>query len=149
MNPAKDEPATLFQSLDPDLPSVAALAAAEIDALIKSQQTSFDNVGRLSVVLSDWFGRTSQQIEARRLLDPVSTTIFAKTIMDSHKTSFQSYKDLANITSALANQMNHISEVENDDLLRIMKDFCIALSRYALASKGRIDNITPNPSFQR
>jgi hypothetical protein len=149
MNPTDDAPTTLFQSLDPDLPSIAALAAAEIDALIRRQQTSIENVGRLAVVLSQWFGQSGKPMEARRLLDPVSTTMFAKTIMDSHKTSFQSYNDLADITSNLAQQMNHIAEVESDSLLSTMKDFCLALSRYALASKGRIDNITPNPTFQR
>ena len=72
-----------FRGLDPDLPSIAALAAAEVDGLIRRQQSDLQNLGRLAEVLTTTFATAEHSGGARHLLDPVSANVFASARRDA------------------------------------------------------------------
>lgn len=138
-----------FRGLDPDLPSIAALAAAEVDGLIRRQQSDLVNLGRLAQLLTASFERPSSSAGVKYLLDPVSANVFASTWRDARSTSISSYDDLANASLELAEQMRKAANTSSDPVLTHLKRFCLALSRYALASAESLDTALNVPDYKR
>lgn len=137
-----------FRGLDPDLPSIAALAAAEVDGLIRHQPSGFDNLGRVAQLLTSLFERPPHGGGAMRLLDPISASVFASTWRDA-RAAINSYDELASASLDLAEQMKRAQGSGIDIPLPMLKRFCLALSRYALASAEGLDTVTNMPEYKR
>lgn len=140
---------TAYRSLDPDLPSIAALAAAEVDALIQKRPSQSENLRKLADLLTVSFGDFKQQGQVRRMLDPVSTTVFANTFRDASHAQVNTYDELATSSLDLAKKMSGAVNMSAEDLLGQLKQFCLALSRYSLASKESTGSITKAPDYKR
>jgi hypothetical protein len=140
--------ASHFRGLDPDLPSIAALAAAEVDGLIRRQQSDLQNLGRLATVLTTTFAESGHSSGSRHLLDPVSANVFASARREALASSVSSYDELANASLELAEQMKRASERVDDAVLAQLKRFCLALSRYALANVDGFD-VSKAPDYKR
>lgn len=138
-----------FYGLDPDLPSIAALAAAEVDEVIHKRSTAFENLKRLAQLLSTSFDRTNRQQGSKRLLDPVSMNVVVSTLRDAHASKLSSYDELADASLQLANQMKEVTENDNEPLLVDLKRFCLALSKYSLASKESISTSSSVSRYKR
>jgi hypothetical protein len=139
-----------FRGLDPDLPSIAALAAAEVDGLIRRQQSDLQNLGRLAEVLTTTFATAEHSGGARHLLDPVSANVFASARRDALASAVSSYDELAHASLELAEQMKGASaRVDDDDVLARLKRFCLALSRHALANSDGFDALSKTPDYKR
>ena len=138
-----------FRGLDPDLPSIAALAAAEVDGLIRRQQSDLQHLGRLAEVLTTTFANAERSEGARHLLDPVSANVFASARRDALASAVSSYDELAHASLELAEQMKGASARVDDAVLTQLKRFCLALSRYALASSDGFDTVSKTPDYKR
>src|SRR5262245_21456783 len=94
---------TEFRGLDPNLPTIAALAAAEIDDLIGNRAQDFSNVSLLADLLRKSF-QPSQQLggSTKQLLDPVSTDVFTRTLRQAGNQTLASFDDLAKASLELA-----------------------------------------------
>jgi hypothetical protein len=138
-----------FYKLDPDLPSIAALAAAEVDEVIHKRNTAFENLSRLAKLLSTSFDGTNRQPGSKRLLDPVSINVVVSTLREAHASKLSSYDELADASLKLANQMKDITEINNEPLLTELKRFCLALSKYSLASKESIYTSSSISKYKR
>ena len=138
-----------FRGLDPDLPSIAALAAAEVDGLIRHEHSELRNLSRLAQVLTSSFQESAGGSGARFLLDPVSTNVFAATWRDANSASLNSYDELAKASLELADQMKGASGGMEDPVLTHLKRFCLALSRYALANAEGFDGALNAPEYKR
>jgi hypothetical protein len=138
-----------FRGLDSDLPSIAALAAAEVDGLIRRQQSNLQNLGRLAEVLTTSFATVGHSGGARHLLDPVSVNVFASARRDALSSAVSSYDELADASLQLAEQMKRASERVDDVVLAQLKRFCLALSRYALANSDGFEAGSKAPDYKR
>jgi hypothetical protein len=138
-----------YHGLDPDLPSIAALAAADVDGLIQFRGSQVNNLERLAQVLTTSFENCSGQGSARRLLDPISTDVVASTFRDARQASMSSYDELAHVSLELADEMRRAADAPGNDLLLQLKEFCLALSKYALASKEGFDSTMNGPDYKR
>ena len=139
-----------FTSLDPDLPSIAALAAAEIDDVLRDRHSGLGNVSRLAEVLRASFSESSQSTSgARKLLDPISAGVFTRTFRDAQQSNMNSYEELAKVSLALAEQLKTAADIVDSSLLEGIKSFCLALSKYALASKERIASLPTSSDHKR
>jgi hypothetical protein len=137
------------RGLDPDLPTIAALAAAEVDELIHHRESEVHNLQRLAHFLTTSFENQRGHGGARRFLDPVSADVVASTLRDARQLPMSSYTELAQVSLQLAEQMRSAANAHADDLLPQLKRFCLALSRYALASKEGISSIGNAPDYKR
>jgi hypothetical protein len=141
--------AVAYHGLDPDLPSIAALAAAEVDELIQHRGSEVSNLQRLAQVLTTSFESSTAQGSARRLLDPISADVVASTFRDARQASMSSYAELAHVSLELAEQMRIAANSHANELLPQLKKFCLALSKYALASKEGLESTMNTPDYKR
>jgi hypothetical protein len=128
-----------YRGLDPELPSIAALAAAEVDELLHERPTQVSHLRKLSRLLANSFELNPLERGPRHFLDPISTNVVVSTLRDASSTRLSSYDELAKVSLELANQMKDASSAANRHLLIDLKRFCLALSKHALASSGTSD----------
>jgi hypothetical protein len=141
--------AIAYRGLDPDLPTIAALAAAEVDELIHHRQSEVHNLERLAHFLTSSFESRRDPGGVKRFLDPISADVVASTLRDARQLPMSSYTELAQVSLQLAEQMRSAANAHTDDLLPQLKSFCLALSRYALASKEGLSSIGNAPAYKR
>jgi hypothetical protein len=141
--------ALAYRGLDPDLPSIAALAAAEVDDLIHCRQSAVSNLQRLAQVLTNSFETPAELGGAKRFLDPISANVVASTLRDARQTPMSSYDELAKVSLQLAEQMRRTATATTVDILPQLKQFCLGLSKYALASKEGLDSMVNAPDYRR
>ena len=141
--------------LDSELPSVAALAAAEVDDLINNETTELIYLSKLSGIFDKIFliGDPDRGTSSR-LLDPIGTSVMSRSISDSLGSQLQTYEDLVNAADKLADEIRKVGErdqkiLASAALLNQLKTFCLSLSKYALASKEKIDKFPGGPKYRR
>lgn len=130
-----------YIAFDSDLPSVAAMAAAEVDDLLRGEGGELPYLERLAEVI----GRTvvngiSPSQVAFRLIDPVSIDVMSKSVTDFKGAPLQSIDELAQVIYDLTNEIAKVQKrdetlLQRKSFLTQLKLFCISLSRHALASK--------------
>ena len=130
-----------YIAFDSDLPSVAAMAAAEVDDLLRGEGGELPYLERLAEVI----GRTvengiSRSQAAFRLIDPVSIDVMSKSVTDFKGAPLQSIDELAQAIYDLTNEIAKVQKrdetlLQRKSFLTQLKLFCISLSRHALASK--------------
>jgi hypothetical protein len=128
-------------ALDPELPRLAASAALEVDLLINNPtgEVSFKALKRLFDRLPETPLSDSSDKVALGLIDPLSQDLYrkalARSLSDNVKT--QSLVELKRATDALIQTRGEREEVKNQTVhLTDIRDFCLALSNYAAASRG-------------
>ena len=129
-----------FGELDPNLPTIAALAAAEIDAIQQEKPTDAAHLRQLAGVLSATLTSSPENSSDSmlRLLDPVASGVISKAVTDFASSKPESYDDVVRISADLAKEMQSVDAID-PKLLAKLKVFCLAISRYSLASRK-----TPN-----
>lgn len=130
-----------YIAFDSDLPSVAAMAAAQVDDLLRGEGGELPYLERLAEVI----GRTvendiSRSQVAFRLIDPVSIDVMSKSVADFKGAPLQSIDELAQAIYDLTNEIAKVQKrdetlLQRKSFLTQLKLFCISLSRHALASK--------------
>jgi hypothetical protein len=131
--------ATDFRVTDSEFPLIAANAALEVDNVIQGQNGSFENVTRLSKLLEKAIIRdTGQVAKVKSLMDPVSTGVFSRAFLKSHKRSLKSLNELAAEAYSLSTQLGSIDGKR--EMLQAVRDFCVALSKLALASRPAVQH---------
>jgi hypothetical protein len=144
-NPSNAE----YRGLDPELPSIAALAAAEVDELLHERPSPVSHLQKLSRLLANSFAVQPLEFGPRHFLDPISTNIVASTLRDANSTRLSSYDELAKASLELADQMKDASPAASRQRLIDLKRFCLALSKHALASSGTSDQATSISDHKR
>lgn len=139
-----------YRGLDPELPTIAAFAAAEVDELLRDRASPVNYLQRLSQLLATSFERRPGDCGPRHFLDPISANVVASTLRDaSSATGLSSYDELARASLQLAGQMKAASPTANRQLLIDLKRFCLALSKHALASSGMSHQTTSISDYKR
>jgi hypothetical protein len=138
-----------FRALDPDLPSIAALAAAEVDDLIHHRQSAVNNLKKLSALLAKSFERGEGQVGSKYFLDPNSVNVVVSTLRDAHAGGLSSYDELAETSLRLAGQMRAATNIVEEPLLANLKRFCLALSKHSLASMAGNHDASTASEYKR
>jgi hypothetical protein len=124
-----------FASLDPDLPSIAARAAVEVDAIINAKNVGAVNLARLADVMTRAFGGESATTgAAARFLDPIETDVMYRTFQDARPRDLNSYDALRAASLDLAKRLRETTSPGTPPALEDLKRFCLALSKHALAT---------------
>jgi hypothetical protein len=130
----------LFRATNPELPFIAANAALELDNYIRGISTDLDNLNTLSSMLKE--STASEQdipMGVKRFIDPASSDVFNKAYNASHEQSIESNDDLYKQMAQLAEEMSSIDDTDGE-LPVVIKNFCIALSEYAMATHSYLDD---------
>lgn len=140
---------------DSDLPSIAAMAAAEVDDLLRDEGSNLKYLGKLSEIIARPLRSDAEQHRAAsQLFDPVSANVMTKSIADFHGSPLQSYDDLVLAIHSLTAEIKNVKDRQEElplstPFLSQLKEFCLSLSRYSLASKDKIDNFSGSPEYRR
>ena len=127
-------------ALDPDLPRLAASAALEADLALSDSGSlpQFDALRTLLARLQSTEETSVGDQGMTNLVDPLSQDLVHRALARSIRcdTISQSLDELRRVTSILI-KPNKPGEslISNTDLTE-MRNFCIALSNYAAASRG-------------
>lgn len=140
-----------FDALNPDLPFLAANAALELDNILNNTGSSLSYVEKLERMLES--SAREQKIaggRARLLVDPVSSNILSRALAASHQSDPGTLQDLAKAISVLSGYIKLLraSNLAKDNIASL-RDFCVALSTYASASRKTIYGKEPAHQFRR
>ncbi len=140
------------QSLDvlnPDLPFLAANAALELDNILNNTGLSLSYVQKLERMLES----SEQKVaggRARLLVDPVSSNVLSRALVASRQGNPGTLQDLAKAMSVLS---GYIKQLRDSNLAKgdiaTLRDFCVALSTYASASRRTIYGKEPAHQFRK
>ena len=148
---------SVYDNLDAELPSVAAMAAAEVDSLIRKSYSDLEYLTKLTSILNQTIHRSETQADANvttYFLDPVTTSVLTKSFANSYNPSLHTFEELIhasdNLTSNIK-RMNPDNPIDEQDtkFLESLKKFCVSLSVYALASNQSEEDSLGTPEFQK
>ena len=139
-NTSMQDPKSRFRATDPNLPFIAANAASELDNVLHKRQTGTDNVEKLSLLLRHSIIPEGPGTSAKSLMDPLSTDVFSREYALSYKHDLTSLEELATKTVELSKGLSEPTNgtSKKETALATMRDFCIALSRYAMSKRDSI-----------
>jgi hypothetical protein len=138
--------------LDPDLSFLAASAALELDNLLNDSASSLEHVEKLAKLLLSSAGSATATVgDIRMLIDPVSSNVLNRAILESYDVKLSSLKELSKQTSQLSESLkktlsNVVSEKQN---LKSLRDFCLSLSRLASTSRKSIYGEQPTHPYRK
>lgn len=143
-----------------DLPSISALAAAEIDELLNPDQDEAQKEYKL-VYLPEILGVLHRSLPEPRQsvrnlyqeLNPISTEILSNSISEALNEKVESMAELVRAGKELETEIRQIEESELTPtqariVLEKLKRFCLALSKYSMADRDRLETFIPTPDYQ-
>ena len=152
---ARHDDAELWE-LESDLPSIASLAAIELDRLALKRETNLEGVSRLIEVISNSITGVAEPASPSSHLNPSTAVAVNQAIADSKFSDLSAQlanllEEAGKITSLLneARQAPDQFRESNFEALKQMRSFCLALSRRALASERALIDIRPEHPFRR
>lgn len=129
-----------FRVSDPDLSFIAANAAIEIDDLINGDSSDLESVALLSQKLRNTVGDGSDSATGNKsFIDPVSSDIFSRAFFTSHNFNISSIDDLYKKVGELADELSSLDSADQN-LPNVIRDFCVALSKYSLSIDNHSDD---------
>tara|TARA_R110002073_G_C9286342_1_gene565624 strand:- start:133 stop:576 length:444 start_codon:yes stop_codon:yes gene_type:complete len=147
MQELMNEPASMKEL---DLSLVAARAAVEADYLSNRKESKLDNLKLIADYLSSGAQLIPNDGDTIRFLEkPITLDVIASAFSAS-QTHFSSIEELRTQTEDLAEKIERIDQsIDNDALFDHLRDFCIALSNYSMASRSEYFDDQRNSGLKR
>ncbi len=138
-------------ALTPELSSLAADAAVELDLLIVGEITDLEAVKELARCLSQTTqdSISSDTVSRRLAVDTATETVIARAFTvtgDDHATILG---NLLQRTQEVARQLSSATQKADTDSLQWTRAFCLALSESASAYRQNIFNARPRHPYRR
>jgi len=148
MSPLATNSATL-RLYDPDLPMLAAQAAIELDSLRRGKPIGLTTVNEIENRLRNSL-ESSAENGKRAVLDS-STFAIVGQALDTTEWSgrLKTTEQLINGTGEIADAMHELNENAKSEQLEKIRNFCVALSKYAAAYRQSLHDLEPAHSFRR
>lgn len=148
MSPLATSPATL-RLYDPDLPMLAAQAAIELDSLRRGKPIGLSTVNEIANRLLTSFDSTGDN--GKRAAVDSSTFAIVGQALDSAEWSgrLKTTQQLVSEAGQIAKAMNDVTESANPEMIEKIRNFCVALSKYAAAYRQSLHDLTPSHNFRR
>jgi len=137
-------------ALDPELPSLAASAAVELDLLIVGEVTRLDAVQQLGARLQKSLVNPTEGQPARRLqVDTETETILGQAFTLSGDDPTTILNELVRRTEQLSKQLANANSGTVKADLEKQRAFCLALSQSAAAYRQMIFDVRPPHPYRR
>lgn len=148
MSPLAGSSATL-RLYDPDLPMLAAQAAIELDSLRRGKPIGLTTVSEIENRLRNSLEGSSESGK-RAVLDS-STFAIVGQALDTTEWSgrLKTTEQLINGTGEIADAMHELNENTEAEQVERIRNFCVALSKYAAAYRQSLHDLEPVHSFRR
>ncbi|WP_295577997.1 hypothetical protein [uncultured Lamprocystis sp.] len=140
-------PSSVFRVTDPELPFIAATAALEVDNVIHGRGAATPNLQKLSNLLRNSTSHLDHSTQPKHFMDPVSVDVFQRAIAESYNCHLNSIQDIAQKASEVAIQM--ASAPTKEDLLEILKRFCLELSRQAMTTRQMMQHSRSESPYKK
>jgi len=144
------------QTLEPDFPSTASMAAVELDNLVRGRQYTLSAVESLTKYLALDESAGSRE-HAMSLLDPSTYVVLNHAIHSSRY-----LETAAKTTKAVSDKVSKIRELLESVIrdpdrkretmseeIRKLRAFCVALSKYASSLESSLEEFEPSHPFRR
>jgi len=140
-----------LRALDPNLPFLASEAAVDIENLLAHRCEDLKAIRTLA-------NRLKNSIEAgtvgsphlRSLMDPATLTILNEAVAEVFKSaSLQRVEDLLGEAAKMASLLSSADPKNISADLEKARDFCVALSRAAVAYRRSIKDLRPSHPFRK
>ena len=141
-----------LRALDPDLPFLAIEAAVDIDNMLSNRSEDFKAIQRLTDRLKNSIDLSMEgkHYRSSNQLDPATLTVLGGAVSEvTGKDSLQKVKDLIDEASKIVAILSSKELKKNRKDLEQARDFCVALSKAALAYHKSIIDLRPSHPFRR
>jgi hypothetical protein len=134
---------------DPDLPMLAAQAAIELDSLRRGKRIGLSTVNEIGNRLRSSL-EGSIETGKRAVLDS-STFAIVGPALDTTEWAgrVKTTDELISGLGGIADAMNKLAEDANAEQIEKIRNFCVALSKYAAAYRQSLQDLEPTHSFRR
>jgi hypothetical protein len=148
MSPLASAPPTL-RLYDPDLPMLAAQAAIELDSLRRGKLIGLRTVHEVGQRLRTSL-ETSPDNGKRAIIDS-STFAIVGPALDTTEWSgrVKTTEQLINGTGEIADIMTDLNEQVETKQIEKIRNFCVALSKFAAAYRQSLHDLEPAHTFRR
>lgn len=142
--------------LESDLPSMASLAAIELDRLALKRETDLQGVTRLIELINSSITSVTEPASPSSQLNPSTAIAVNQAIADSKFSSWSAQlADLLSEANKITSLLDEVCHSPNQfresspEMLKQIRNFCLALSRRALASEHALIDFRPEHPFRR
>ena len=144
-------PNSEIRALDPDLPFLASEAAVDLANLISGDSDDMQAIRQLATTLKNSIKKGSSGAPSRSLMDPAALTIVggAAAEFSSANQSSRKIDDLLTTAIEIAEFLSSENMQQAPDKLKEAMNFCVALSRAAIAYRQSIRDLRPSHPFRR
>ncbi len=131
--------------LDPDLCSLAADAAVELDLLINGEPTALDGVRRLGERLSQALDQPAHRLQ----VDTETETVLGQAFTRAGADPATILGELVQRTERIAFELSSTQSETERNALELQRAFCLALSQSAAAYRQLIFDVRPPHPYRR
>ena len=143
--------------LEYDLASLASHAAVELDNLILGRAERLDAVSYLARVILGSFASASKSAMRIPTFDPATAVVMRHAIVDSEMAGpeLTTINDLSKLAGRIRVNLERLGKDpesfrrQDQEQLKRMRSFCVALSRRASALDQSVDDIEQTHPFRR
>ncbi len=149
MTSSSTEPKTI-RVLDPDLPLLASEAAVDIDNIISDRGVELAAIHSLAEMLSNSIEFKPPNGFTRSLMDPATETMLGTAMAKVlGKSSPSELKHLLREASSIASELLSDEPTKDYEKLAKARDFCMTLSKTAVAYNKSIRDLRPSHPYRR
>ncbi len=140
-----------FHALDPDLPSLAAEVAIDVDNLLAGTSTDQDAMQQLANKLKHSIEHDSNGDPSRARMDMATVTVLGEAVLGTmeNKTHQEKIEDLLTKANKIAEILGSADPQSDRVGLEEARVFCVTLSRAAAAYSESIRDLRPSHPFRR
>jgi hypothetical protein len=139
-----------LRALDPNLPFLASEAAVDIDNLLLHQSRELKSIRTLAKRLNNSIEAGTLDGPNHSLMDPATLTVLNEAFAEAFKSaSLQRVEDLLGEAAKIARLLSSLEPENISTELEKARDFCVALSRAAVAYRRSIKDVRPSHPFRK
>lgn len=136
--------------LDTDLPILASEAAIDIQNILSNISVDLTAIRRLAQRLKNSIEADNAGGSPHSLMDPATLSVLSEAMVQSVEGfASQSVEDLLREAFKIAGELSIGDPKSNRPSLEQARDFCVALSRAAMAYHKSIRDLSPSHPFRR
>lgn len=140
-----------LHSSDPELPTIAARAAIELDAISRGRSDDAEFVQKLSELLRNSVESVQlpQGRQLAALMDPSTVVIVARALRSAERGDVQTTKEVWELTRALADELGQAASQQTGKRIGELRDFCLELARGSAAHRQTFRSSRAPQPFRR
>ncbi len=136
--------------LDPDLPILASEVAIDIENILSDGPVALTAIHRLAEKLNNSIEAGIAGGAPRSLMDPATLSVLSEAMLQSGgRFASHSVADLLSEAFGIAGELSRDDPGSDRSSLEQARNFCVALSKAAMAYHRSIRDLSPSHPFRR